>query len=478
MKISKIILPLIFLSVLLYGCKAPALAPIEKITLPESYAEVYTDTSNVGKLSWKYFFPDTILQEYIEIALKNNYSFRQTLERITMTRTQLKLKKGALLPNMSLGIQGSVEKFGEYTMDGVGNSTTNTPDLSKDKHIPGPYRDFSLGISFQWEADIWGKLSQKKQAAVARWMSSVEAARLAQTMLISEIATQYFELIGLDKQSEILKEAIVKTKASYELTYELKQEGEVSQLAVDQFQSYLLKLEGFLLENEQLIGEKERALATLMGNFPFKIDRIDFHEMEKVEFPIHVGVPSQLLQFRPDVRAAEMELLAAKADVSAARKAFFPSLVIGGNGGFNAFDISQWFTSPASLVYSLGAGKSAPIFKQYEIRSLFQDARSNQKSALNHYHETVLKAYEEVANLIVADEQLEKRKELKRKESLIHHRSISNANDMFRLNFVGYLEVLSADERYLDCELEYASLSVLNCVTKVMLYRALGGGSY
>lgn len=466
------------MSILLSGCKAPALAPIEKISLPEAYTEVYTDTSNVSKLSWKCFFPDTILQRYIETALKNNFSFKQTLERITMAQTQLKLRKGALLPNVSLGIQGGLEKFGEYTMDGVGNSTTNTPDLLKDKHIPEPYRDFNMGISFQWEADIWGKLSQKKQAAAARWMSSVEAARLAQTMLISEIATQYFELIGLDKQNEILKEAIAKTKDSYELTYELKQEGEVSQLAVDQFQSYLLELEGFLIENEQLIGEKERALATLMGNFPFKIDRIGFKEMEKVEFPIHVGVPSQLLQLRPDVRAVEMELLAAKADVSAARKAFFPSLVIGGNGGFNAFDISRWFTSPGSLIYSLGAGITAPIFKQYEIRSLFKNARSNQKTALYHYHETVLKAYEEVANLIVANENLEKRKELKKKESLIHHRSIRNANDMFKLNFVGYLEVLSADERYLDCELEYASLSVLNCITKIMLYRALGGGSY
>lgn len=467
-----------FLVILLCGCKAPMLAPIEKITLPESYAEVYSDTLNVDKLSWKCFFPDTILQGYIETALKNNYSFKQTLERITMAQTQLKLRKGALLPNMSLGIQGNVVKFGEYTMDGVGNSTTNTPDLSKDKHIPEPYRDFNIGINFQWEADIWGKLSQKKQAAAARWMSSIEAARLAQTMLISEIAIQYLELIGLDKQSDILKEAIAKTKASYELTYELKQEGEVSQLAVEQFHSYLLKLEGFLLDNEQLISEKERTLSTLMGSFPFKIKRMSFNEMEKVEFPIHVGVPSQLLQFRPDVRAAEMELLAAKADVSAARKAFFPSLVIGGNGGFNAFDISRWFTSPGSLIYSLGAGITAPIFKQYEIRSLFQNARSNQRTALYHYHETALKAYEEVANLVVANEQLEKRKKLKKKESMIHHRSISNANDMFKLNFIGYLEVLSADERYLDCELEYASLSTLNCVTKVMLYRALGGGSY
>lgn len=474
---SKIILSTVALSVMLWGCKAPELTSMEKITLPDTYTGNFTDTSNVAQLSWKTFFPDTLLQGYIEMALKKNYSFQQTLERISLAKTQVWLGKGALLPDISIGVNGGIEKFGDYTMDGVGNSTTNTPDLSKDKHIPDPYRDLNIGIGFQWEADIWGKLNKKKQAAAARWMSSVEAARLSQTILISEIASLYFELVGLDKQREILKDAIAKTKASYKLTYELKQEGEVSQLAVDQFQTHLLKLEGSLLENEQQIGEKERGIATLTGSFPFKVKRITFAEMERLDFPVNAGLPSQLLQLRPDIRSAEFELLASKADVSAARKAFFPSLVIGGSGGFSAFDISKWFTSPGSLIYSLGVGITAPIFKQYEIRALWDNSKSNQRIALAHYHDTALKAYEEVINLMAASEQLDKRMKLKKKESIIHHRSISNANDMFKLNFVGYLEVLSADERFLDCELEYASLSVRNCITKVLLYRALGGGN-
>lgn len=459
------------------GCKAPALAPDEQIILPQAYLHGGADSTHIGGLPWKQFFPDPILQGYIQTALENNHSFRQSMERVAMARTQVRMKKGALFPELTIGAQAGVQKFGEYTMDGVGNSTTNTPDLAKEKHIPDPYRDFNLGIGFQWEADIWGKLNQKRRGAAARWMASKEAARLAQTTLISEVAAQYFELVGLDKQLATLKRAITDTQASYELTYQLKQEGEITQLAVDQFKSRLLRLEGMLVETEQRIGEKERSLATLMGVFPFAVDRITFEEMNCLNFPIEAGVPSQLLQLRPDVRAAELELIASKADLSAARRAFFPSLQIGGSAGFNAFDISRWFTSPASLVYSLGAGLTAPLFKQYEIRGLWENARAGQRIALEGYHETVLKAYEEVTNLIVSSERIHKRKELKREESEVHHRSIDHANELFKLSFVGYLEVLSADERYLDCELEYAALSAQCCITKALLYRALGGGS-
>ena len=133
-------------------------------------------------------------------------------------------------------------------MDGVGNSTTNTPDLEKDKHIPDPYRNFNLGLNFQWEADIWGKLTDKKRSAVSRWMQSVEAMRLARTLLISEVGTHYFELIGLDKQRYVLREAILTARDAYNLTNELMKEGEVTRLSVDQFRSRRLKLEEMLLK--------------------------------------------------------------------------------------------------------------------------------------------------------------------------------------------------------------------------------------
>lgn len=463
---------------MLAGCKAPSLTPIERVELPETYMDKEADSTTIATLSWKEFFPDTLLQGYIAEALSHNHSFLQTVERISIARSQVRIGKGALLPDVTLGLDGGVQRFGEYTMDGVGNSTTNTPDLEKDKHIPDPYRHFNLGLNFQWEADVWGKLTDKKRSAVSRWMKSVEAMRLARTLLIAEVGTHYFELIGLDKQRYVLREAIQTARNAYNLTNELMKEGEVTRLSVDQFRSRRLKLEEMRLANEQAIKEKERAIATLLGRLPFEVKRVSFETASHYEFPADAGIPSQLLQHRPDVKAAELELLASKADASAARKAFFPSIVIGGSGGFNAFDLDKWFTTPASLVYNLGAGITAPIFRQNTIRALWNDAQSEQRIALSAYHETALKAYEEVLNLMTASEQMNRRKELKEEESRIHHRSIYNANEMFKVGFAGYLDVLSADERFLDCELERIALNVESCKLHIMLYRALGGGSF
>lgn len=465
-------------SLVLGGCKAPSLTQTEEIVLPEVFTGQTADTLTVAAVSWRDFFPDTYLATYIDSALANNHSFRQTMEQIVIAREQLRIGKGALLPEVSLGIHAGVQRFGEYTMDGVGNSTTNTPDLPKDKHIPDPYRSFNLGLSFQWEADVWGKLTDKKRAAALRWMQSVEAKQLAQTLLISEVATQYYHLIGLDKKCVILEEEIQQTTASYQLSNELMKEGEVSRLSVDQFLSRKMKLEEMLLDTRQQVGEAERAFALLLGKLPFEVKRSTFEEISSYTFPTSSGIPAQLVQNRPDVKVAELGLLASKADVSAARKAFFPSLVIGGSGGFNAFDLSTWFVSPASLVYDLAAGITAPIFKRHEIRALWKESKSRQRMALLDYHYTVLKSYQEVVDLVGASEQMEKRKQLKSEESRVHHRSIEHAKELFQTGFVGYLDVLSAAERYLDCELERIDLNVSYCQLHAMLYRSLGGGQF
>lgn len=459
------------------SCKAPSLTETEAVKLPEAFVED-TDTTTMATISWRQFFPDSLLVEYIDTALVNNHSFLKTIENVSIARSQMRIGKGALLPEVMIGIDGGIQRFGEYTMDGVGNSTTNTPDLAKDKHIPDPYKNLNLGLSFQWEADIWGKLTDKKRSAVSRWMKSVEAQRLAQTMLVCEVADLYYKLVGLDKKEYILEEAIRKTAASHLLANELMNEGEESRLSVDQFRSRRLKLEEMLLDTEQQIAETERAFALLLGKMPFEIKRSRFEEVSDYTFPVEVGIPAQILRNRPDVMAAELELLAAKSDASAARKAFFPSIVIGGGGGFNAFSLDKWFSAPASMVYNLAAGISAPIFKRNEIRALWEEAKGRQRIALLDYHETALRSYIEVVDLITSTEQMNLRKALKEEESRIHHRAIYNANELFKTGFAGYLDVLSADERYLDCELERIELNIAYCQIHTMLYRSLGGGSF
>lgn len=423
----------------LAGCKTPELSMDERISLPESGEMGMNDTTFVKPLSWDVFFQDTLLRGYVDVALRNNHSFRQSMERIAMSRAALQRAKGLLLPDVNLNIGASVNRFGEYTMDGVGNSETNVPSLPKDKHIPDPYRDFGLSLSFQWEADIWGKLTRKKQAAAARWMASVEATRFAQSMLISDLAIQYYELIGLDRRKEVLRNALASARRSHELTRQLKKEGAETQLAVDQFYARVLSIESKLLENDQLIGEKERAIACLLGVFPFEIRRMGFDELRKLPVPLSEGIPANLLTLRPDVRSAEMGLIASKADV-------------------------------------IAAGITAPIFRRDEIRSMWNEAKASQRIALSQYHETALNAYTEVLDLYCASQTQTERIRLKEKESLAHQRSVVNAGEMFQLSYTGFLEVLSAEERYLDSELEHIDIVTDLCRKKILLYRALGGG--
>ena len=477
MKNNKIYIPFIASALILGGCKAPQLTQDEIVKLPSMFVDE-SDSITMASLSWGEFFPDQHLKEYIDTALTNNHSFLKAMEQVSVARSQMRVGKGAMLPEVMLGIGGGVQRFGEYTMDGVGNSTTNTPDLQADKHIPDPYKSLNLGVSFQWEADIWGKLNDKRRASVRRWMQSVEATRLAQTMLVCEVANMYYKLVGLDKKEYVLHRAIENTRESYKLAEELMKEGEESRLSVDQFRSRQLKLEDLLLQTEQEIAECERAFAVLLGKYPFEIQRSTFEDISSYGFPIDVGVPAQLLRNRPDVVAAELSLIASKLDASAARKTFFPSLVIGGNGGWDAFSLDKWFRSPASMVYNLAAGITAPIFKRNEVRALWEQAKSAQRTALLDYHETVLKSYVEVIDLITASEQMNLRKELKAEESRIHHRAIYNANELFKTGFAGYLDVLSADERYLDCELERIELNIAYCKLHTLLYRSLGGGRF
>lgn len=465
-------------TILLIGCKAQALViePEEQIVLPSTYEGAISDTLTSASISWKEFFPDTILQNYISIALSNNQSFQQIVERVTQSSAILKQTKGALLPEINLEINAGLRKYGDYTMDGVGNSETNVPSLAKDKHIPDPYRDFGLGIGFSWEADIWGKLSNKKKSAFAQWMSSLEAVKLAQTVLVSEVSTLYFELIALDKQVEVLQKAINNNENFINLTTVLKEEGDATQLSVDRFTSRKLLLKEKVYNAQQQTKRIELSLSTLLGMLPFEIDRSSFAQISTIEFPLLYGVPTQLLQLRPDVKSSEYELYASKADVNAARAAFYPSLVLNGTGGFNSFNISKLFLSPASLVYDLAAGITAPIFNRNKIKSLWEISKSNQRMALSKYHETALKAYSEVAGLLSDHEYIKKRIEVKKEELAINERSIKNANTLFRLYFIDYLDVLSAEEQYLTCELELANLITQNSITQTNLYRAIGGG--
>ena len=469
----------IMAAALMAAACAPAVEMTDsRIELPEKYPSATTDTMTVADIRWEDFFPDTLLQKHIRTALEGNFSFLSCLDRIKLAENELKTARLGYWPSVSAGLTAGLERFGEYTMDGVGNATTNTPDLDRSKHIPDPYPDFGLGVSFSWEVDLWGKVTQKKTAALSRWIASREAASLAQSVLVSEIAGRYFDLVNLDMKRQITAAAIEFIAKSCELTEDLKDAGEMTQLAADQFRSRLFELKGVLLETDDMIASAERALCVLMGKFPEHVERSGFYDLRRIRYLSDAGIPDLLLTRRPDIREAEMLLAAADCDVKVARRAFYPGLRIGGSGGFSSFDFGKFFLAPASLAYELAAGLTAPVFNAGNIRNEYSNSIVRRNIVVNGYKETVVKAYAEVAGLIESYENILERIELKKEEMRAGKKATESANELFRMQFIGYLEVLSADRDYFECCESYIDLEIERMKLQAGLYRALGGGGF
>ncbi|MBO8479266.1 MAG: TolC family protein [Bacteroidetes bacterium] len=197
-----------------------------------------------------------------------------------------------------------------------------------------------------------------------------------------------------------------------------------------------------------------------------------------MEYLSDTGVPDMLLTRRPDIKEAEMMLAAADCDIKAARKAFYPGLRLGGAGGFNAFDIGRLFLAPASLAYEIAAGLTAPVFNAGKIRNEYSDALVRRDMAVNNYKETVVKAYSEVCGLIESSENIRERIDVKKEEMKIGKKATASANELFRMQFIGYLEVLAADRDYFECCESYIDLEIERMKLQADLYRALGGGGF
>jgi NodT family efflux transporter outer membrane factor (OMF) lipoprotein len=477
--IKKAIIILAFAVFILQGCKTSnvSLSP-ENLQIPESFDSTQEEVRNsVALLHWEEFFEDDILKNLISIALENNQDNLKTLERIKIARANYRVAKAGWLPEIS-GIAGASERrFSEFTMDGVGNADANlSPNVPEDKRIPDPYRDFIVGAGFNWELDVWGKYKNLRKAASARYLASEEMANHVKTWLISEIAVGYYQLIGLDAEIRILEDYIKLQESAFNLSKDLKISGKENQLAVDQFEALMLNSKSLFVEKQRELRSAELYLTSLLGFYELDHERTSLEDALEIPELVRVGLPSELLMYRPDIRIAERELLAAQADVNAAKAAFFPNFNLFGMAGFNAFDFGKLFFSPASTVYQFGAGLTAPIFNRNQIRMGFETANAAQQIAWYEYEQTVLKSYLEVLDLVNQFEAYQMQVLLKTNEVEVQKRSVDNSNIMFSVGYANYLEVLNAQSRALISEIELVELKIGKLQTNVKLFKALGGG--
>jgi NodT family efflux transporter outer membrane factor (OMF) lipoprotein len=334
-----------------------------------------------------------------------------------------------------------------------------------------------LGAKVSWEADIWGKLKNRKKAALQRYFASKEGVRLLQTKLLSDIAELYYELIALDKQAVIYKENLDTQHRALDIISAQRSVGKATELAVQQFHA---QNNNILAEAEQLnlkIDQTEKAMLNLLGEYGGSVERsTDFISGHLEVLNQKISVDS-IIHKRPDVSKAYFELLATNADAKAARAAFFPSVNLGAYGGLNSFSFSTFFDS-GSVAWQLLGGLTAPIFNKGQIKNEFFTANRKQEIYFLQYQNTITTAYNELSALLHRTKAFEDVLKYKSKE--IEHLAIAVdvSNNLYLSGYANYLEIISAQKNKLQAELDFVAIQLKNANAQVMLYKALGGAIY
>jgi outer membrane protein, multidrug efflux system len=455
------------------GCNIPK--AIESPTLKPMPAAFNgsADTINTMEVNWRRFFSDKYLLALIDTAVTNNPDLMMTLQEIEIARNKVRMRHGELFPTVLAGGAIGIEKVGRYTSQGAGDASA---DITPGKLVPEHLTDFNLGFNASWEADIWGKLRSAKKAVFAKYLGSIEGRNFVMTNLIAEVANSYYELLALDSQLHIIRQTIELQKNQLDIVRVQKEAAVVTELAVKQFEAQVLHSQGLEYDVLQQITENENKINFLLGRYPQKIVREGSSLQTQLPAEIRTGIPAQLLKNRPDIKQAEMGLVAAKWDLKTAKMAFYPSLHISGVLGIQAFKPSYIFRMPESLAYSLIGDIAGPIINRNAIIAEYKTANAVQIEAMYDYQQTVLNGYVDVTNEVSNINNLEKLYRIKSAEVETLTRSIDISNDLFKSARANYLEVLTAQRDALSAGLELIDVKKrqLNAVTNV--YRALGGG--
>jgi outer membrane protein, multidrug efflux system len=418
------------------------------------------DSATLADVSWQEMFTDPILISHIERGLEHNIDIRVALQQIITARAYYQQGKAGFLP--TLNTTGRVN-YQELSRNSQFGSFFN-----------GSLTQFELTAGLSWEADIWGKIRSNKRAFEASYLQSVAAHQAVKTELIANIATLYFQLLALDEQQRITEETISTRESSLETTRALKDAGTVSEVAVKQTEAQLHTARALLVDLKKDIKLLENTLSILLGDEPGAIERSSLDEQEFNQ-DLQIGMPLQLLRNRPDVIAAEYNLVNAFELTNVARSNFYPSLTLSATGGLQSLEMDKFF-SLNSVFASIIGGITQPILNGRRIRTQFEVARSNKEQAYLRFRQAVLSASREVSDALYSFEASSETIDIKSQEFAAYDTATNYSEELLNSGFANYLEVLTARQNALNSRLDLINARFNRLSAVVDLYRALGGG--
>jgi multidrug efflux system outer membrane protein len=468
------VLSISILLLFLGSCK-----PLERVnkspnlSTPSNYlTAAIIDSANSARMDWREYFNDEKLTALIDTALRNNQELNIFLQKIQMERNEVDVRQGEFLPSVRLGGAAEVEKVGRFTRNGA---VEEQLEIRDGRAFPEPLPNFAIGAHAKWELDVWKKLRNAKKAALTRYLASIEGRNFLLTNLIAEIAENYYDLMALDNLLQIIDQNLKVQANAIKVAKLQKQAGKVSQLAIYRFEAQLLKTKNLKYAIQQKIVEAENRINFLAGRYPQAVERKSNSFMDIRTDSIQRGLPSQLLQNRPDIRQAELELAATKLDVKVAKAEFYPKFDISAGLGFQAFN-PVLLLNPRSILYNLAGDIVAPVINRKAIKANYNNANTKQLQAIYEYEQTILNAYVDVLNQLSKLNNYTESFNTKEQEVEVLSKSINIANSLFRSARAEYIEVLLTQEEALDAKMELVEIKQKQLNAKVNIYRALGGG--
>jgi multidrug efflux system outer membrane protein len=445
------------------GCMAgpnyhrPAVQPPTNFRDLSESSQAQAQAASYADLPWWQVFQDSQLQELIRVALKQNYDLQIATERINSSRAQLAITRSSLFPQVQAG--GNFSGGKEYNFQTKYNFLTLTADAA-------------------FQLDFFGKLRRANEAARAQLLATEDARQTVILTLVSDVASDYFALLQLDLQLQITKNTVAAQEASVKLTNLRLDHGVATKLDVLQAQQVLDTANAQIPDLERQLAQEENAINILLGNYPqgVKRDRSLVEQFLPPEVP--PGMPSALLERRPDIREAEQVLIASNAEIGVAKAEFFPQISLTGSGG-GAFGRSSAFSGLMSSqlgIWSYGAQVSQPIFTGGALRGNLKLAKSQNEQALLAYRQTIQRAFGDASDALIGYQKNHQVRVRQEQSVADLEESVRLSNMRYKGGTTAYLEVLDGQRSLYSAELTLAQARGTEYQSLVQLYRALGGG--
>lgn len=444
----------------------------ENRNVPDAFTKTNGDSTNIAKLNYKVYFDDPYLAALIDSALMKNQELKIMQQEIAIANNEILEKSGEYKPFVNLGAKIESEKVGRFTRNGA---VERNLEIKEGTEFPEPLSNIFIGASASWEIDAWKKLRNTKKAAISRYLASTEGVNFMKTNLVSEISSSYYELVVQDNLLNILNTNIAIQTEAAKVIRQRQFAGQETMLAVNRFEAQLLNTQNLKYEILQKIAETENRINFLCGKFTGPILRTNFNLDSIALFNYNAGLPSQLLSNRPDIRQKELLLEASKLDVMSARARFLPSFSLSANLGIEAYN-PRFIFNPESILLGLAGDALSPLVNKNAIKAMYATANNRQIAAVTEYEQSILKAYIDVRNQLIKYDNFTNSYTIKSKEVALLNESVQVANKLFNAARADYTEVLLTQEEALDSKMEMIEIKLKQLLTKVDIYRALGGG--